>query len=63
MQRLRTIEHLTVLGAAIPTSDEVEMMGEERNPVAIFAAESPAAVAYAALWPEIERRLVPPGAE
>jgi chromosome partitioning protein len=57
MQRLRKIEHLTVLGAAIPTSDEVEMMGEERNPVAVFASDSSAAVAYAALWPEIERRL------
>lgn len=57
MGRLRKIEHLTVLGAAIPTSDEVEMMGEERNPVAVFAPESAAAVAYAALWSEIERRL------
>ena len=57
MARLRRIEHLTVLGAAIPTSDEVEMMGEERNPVAIFAPEGAAAVAYAALWTEIERRL------
>ena len=41
MQRLRKIEHLTVLGAAIPTADEVEMMGEERNPVAVFAPASP----------------------
>jgi chromosome partitioning protein len=59
MERLRKIEALTVLGAAIPTSDEVELMGEERNPVAVFAPESPAAVAYAALWTEIERRLRP----
>ena len=59
MERLRKIEHLTVLGAAIPTSDEVEMMGEERNPVAVFAPDSSAAVAYAALWVEIERRLHP----
>ena len=57
MQRLRKIEHVTVLGAAIPTSDDVVMMGEERNPVAVFAAESSAAVSYAALWSEIERRL------
>jgi len=57
MGRLRKIEHLTMLGAAIPTSDEVEIMGEERNPVAVFAPESAAAVAYAALWSEIERRL------
>jgi cellulose biosynthesis protein BcsQ len=57
MGRLRKIEHLTMLGAAIPTSDEVEMMGEERNPVAVFAPESAAAVAYSALWSEIVRRL------
>jgi len=57
MHRLRKIDHLSVLGAGIPTSDEVEMMGEERNPVAVFAPESSAAVAYAALWSEIERRL------
>ena len=62
MERLRKIEELTVLGVAIPTSDEVELMGEERNPVAVFAAESPAAVAYAALWSEIERRLGSAGA-
>ncbi len=59
MERLRKIEELTVLGAAIPTSDQVELMGEERNPVAVFAPESPAAVAYTALWSEIEHRLRP----
>ncbi|MCL2418928.1 MAG: ParA family protein [Conexibacteraceae bacterium] len=59
MERLRKIEDVTVLGAAIPNANEVEMMGEERNPVAVFAPESPAAVAYAALWTEIERRLRP----
>ncbi|MGH2862838.1 MAG: ParA family protein [Solirubrobacteraceae bacterium] len=57
MSRLRKIEHLTMLGAAIPSADAVELMGEERNPVAVFAAESPASVAYAALWSEIQRRL------
>lgn len=62
MERLRGIEQLTVLGAAIPSSDEVEMMGEERNPVAVFAPTSSAAVAYAALWAEIERRLRPAAA-
>ena len=36
-----------MLGVAIPTSDEVEMMGEERNPVAVFAPEGAATVAYA----------------
>jgi chromosome partitioning protein len=57
MGRLRGIDHLTVLGAAIPTSDEVELMGEERNPVAVFAPQGAATVAYSALWSEIERRL------
>ena len=59
MERLRKIDRLTVLGAAIPSTDEVELMGEERNPVAVFAPEGPAAVAYRALWSEIERRLRP----
>ena len=59
MERLRKIDQLTVLGAAIPSSDEVELMGEQRNPVAVFAPESPAAVAYQALWSEIESRLRP----
>ena len=49
-----------MLGVAIPTSDEVELMGEERNPVAVFAPEGPATVAYQALWTEIETRLRPP---
>jgi chromosome partitioning protein len=57
MERLRGIDKLSVLGAAIPTADEVERMGEERNPVAVFAPESAAAVAYEALWSEIESRL------
>jgi chromosome partitioning protein len=49
-----------VLGVAIPSSDEVEKMGEERNPVAVFAPDCAATVAYAALWSEIEQRLHPP---
>ncbi len=57
MERLRGIEKLSVLGAAIPTADEVERMGEERNPVSVFAPESASAVAYEALWSEIESRL------
>ncbi len=59
MERLRKIERLDVLGVAIPASNEVEKMGEARNPVAVFAPECPAAVAYAALWAEIERRVHP----
>jgi cellulose biosynthesis protein BcsQ len=59
MERLRGIEQLTVLGVAIPTADEVELMGEERNPVTVFAPQSAASVAYKALWAEVERRLHP----
>ncbi len=59
MERLRGIEHLKVLGAAIPVADEVELMGEERNPVGVFAPTSAAAVSYEALWAEIEGRLRP----
>ncbi len=63
MERLRGIEQLTVLGVAIPSADEVEKMGEERNPVAVFAPDGAASVAYAALWAELERRLRPPQAD
>ena len=52
-----SIHHLTMLGAAIPPSDEVERMGEERNPVAVFAPGSLAALAYQALWLDIQRRI------
>ena len=62
MERLRKIERLTVLGVAVPSADEVERMGEERNPVPVFAPESAAAVAYTALWAEIEQRLRPAAA-
>ncbi len=57
MTRLRSIHHLTMLGAAIPQSDEVERMGEERNPVAVFAPASPAALSYRALWLDLQRRI------
>jgi hypothetical protein len=59
MERLRGAEQLKVLGAAIPVADEVELMGEERNPVAVFAPAGAAAVAYEALWVEIQGRLRP----
>jgi cellulose biosynthesis protein BcsQ len=57
MARLREVHHLTMLGAAIPASDDVERMGEERNPVAAYAPRSIAAIAYEALWWDIRRRL------
>lgn len=58
MERLRRIHRLDVLGVGIPSSDDVEMMGELRNPVAVFAPRGQAAIAYQALWSEISRRLL-----
>ncbi len=57
MARLRSIHQLTMLGAAIPQSDDVERMGEERNPVAVYAPGSLAAVSYRALWLDVQRRI------
>ena len=52
------LEHPTaMLGAAIPTSEEVELMGEERTSVAEIAPGSPAAMAYETLWLDLRRRL------
>ena len=49
-----------MLGAAIPEADEVERMGEERNPVAVFAPKSLAAISYQALWLDVQRRIGAP---
>jgi cellulose biosynthesis protein BcsQ len=57
MARLRGAHHLTMLGAGVPDSEDVERMGEERDPVGAFAPASPAAMAYEALWLDIQRRL------
>lgn len=42
----------------IPMASVVERMGVFRQPVAVYAASSPAALAYQALWVGIERKLV-----
>jgi chromosome partitioning protein len=57
MARLRRLHHVEMLGAAIPSSEEVEQMGEERDPVTAFAPGGPAALSYEALWWDIRRRL------
>lgn len=57
MAELREAHPTTMLGAAIPAADEVELMGLERNVVASFAPGSMAAVAYQALWLDVRRRL------
>jgi cellulose biosynthesis protein BcsQ len=56
MAELRA-RHATMLGAAIPSSDEVERMGVERRVVSAFAPGSRAALAYQALWWDVRRRL------
>ncbi len=55
--RVRGGHPRALLGAAIPHSDEVERMGNERTVVAQFAPESRAAMAYRALWWDIRSRL------
>jgi chromosome partitioning protein len=54
---LRVMHHVTMLGAAIPSSEDVERMGEERDPVSVYAPASMAAMAYEALWWDLRRRL------
>ena len=46
-----------LLPTAIPYASAVEKMGEFRAPVAEFAAQSPVAAAYQALWQDISDRL------
>ncbi|MPY95926.1 MAG: AAA family ATPase, partial [Acidimicrobiia bacterium] len=46
-----------VLRTVIPEDPQVELMGEERAPVADFAPGSPAAAAYAELWVELQASL------
>lgn len=46
-----------ILDTVIPYSSTVERMGTERAPLAVFAASSPAARAYSALWGEVGERL------
>jgi len=57
MSRMRALHAVTTLGAAIPMADEVERMGEERDVVASFAPGSPAALAYEAVWWDVQSRL------
>jgi cellulose biosynthesis protein BcsQ len=57
MARVRAKHSFQMLGAAIPSADEVEQMGEERSAVGVFAPGSRAAMAYEALWFDVRRRL------
>ena len=53
----RPVTRVPLLSTVIPYHSEVERMGLHRAPVAEYAAKSPAAIAYAALWREVEARL------
>ena len=57
MARVRTSHPGTMLGAAVPSADTVERMGEERDMVAEIEPGGRAAMAYEALWWDIRRRL------
>jgi chromosome partitioning protein len=57
MAQLRRRHPRSLLGAAIPNADEIERMGVERDVVAAFAPQSPAAIAYQTLWLDVRRRL------
>jgi chromosome partitioning protein len=57
MASVRAAHPASMLGAAIPASEEVEWMGAERDAVAAFAPGSVAAMAYEALWWDVRRRL------
>ena len=59
MARVRAEHSFQMLGAAIPSADEVERMGEERSVVAAFAPGSRGAISYEALWWDVRRRVRP----
>jgi cellulose biosynthesis protein BcsQ len=59
MARVRAEHSFHMLGAAVPSADEIERMGEERGVVAAFAPGTRGAMAYEALWWDVRRRLRP----
>jgi cellulose biosynthesis protein BcsQ len=59
MAKLRAT-HVTMMGAAIPSADEVERMGVERRVVAEIDPGGRAAMSYEALWWDVRRRLTAP---
>ncbi|MEA2298697.1 MAG: chromosome partitioning protein [Solirubrobacteraceae bacterium] len=56
-------EHTDLLATVIPAASEIERMGLHRSPVAEFAPRGRAALAYQALWHEVQERCDgrPPG--
>ncbi len=55
-------EHPGFLAAAIPYASEVEQMGVKREPLGAFSPRSVPALAYEALWAEVQARLAEPEA-
>ena len=45
------------LPTVIPNASAVELMGVQRAPVAVYAPQSPAALAFRQLWADIAARL------
>lgn len=50
-------EREDMMTAVIPNSAEVERMAQHREPVLVYAPESPAARAFADLWVEVQKQL------
>jgi cellulose biosynthesis protein BcsQ len=50
-------DHAEVLRSYIPYSSDIERMGEERAPIAVFAANAPGCRAFQALWQAIRARI------
>jgi len=64
IERWARAESRLFLDASIPYSSQVEQMGTRRKPLCAYAAGSPPARAYEALWKEIgerARRVLPAG--
>jgi len=57
IQDAAPIEHPDFLESWIPYSSTVERMGTERAPLSAFAPRTHPALAYAALWDEIQKRV------
>jgi chromosome partitioning protein len=57
MARVRAAHPGLILGAAIPSADEIERMGEARSVIELMAPGSSASIAYQALWWDMSRRL------
>jgi chromosome partitioning protein len=46
-----------ILGAVIPSAADVERMAEHREPILSYAPDTPAALAFADLWVDVQKQL------